>query len=106
MDSERSGGGGSEEAGDALTAEIAAAQRRDVAAAAEDLGKRATVLAVSERTDLHPWVVVRRLRELGLDVPGMDWKPVRKERSDSQRAETTRFLEQGQKANHTPEADK
>ena len=74
-------------------------QRRDVAAAVEDLGGAATVLAVSERTGLHPFVVVRRLRELEAArvvvagrVPGMDWRPAVKEKSEKQKAEGTRFL--------------
>lgn len=66
--------------------QIAADQRRDVAEAVTELGSSATVLAVSERTFLHPWVVVRRLKELGLSVPGMDWKPVKKDRTERQEA--------------------
>ena len=41
--------------------------------------------------DLHPAVVVRRLTELGLTIPGMDWTP-RKEKSERQKAEATGFL--------------
>lgn len=67
--------------------QIAADQRRDVAEAVTELGSSATVLAVSERTFLHPWVVVRRLKELGLTtVPGMDWQPVKVPRSEKQKA--------------------
>ena len=66
--------------------QIAADQRRDVTAAVTEMGAGASVLAVSEAVYLHPWVVVRRLNELGLTIPGMDWRPVKKERTASQKA--------------------
>lgn len=80
--------------------QIAADQRRDVAQAVEDLGVTASVLAVSERTGLHPFVVVRRVRELGLGdvVAGMDWKPPVKEKSEKQKAQGTKFLKNTRKA--------
>lgn len=66
--------------------QIAADQRRDVADAVTELGRAASVLAVAESIRLHPWVVVRRLAELGLSVPGMDWQPVKVPRSEKQKA--------------------
>ena len=63
-----------------------------MATAVRDLGETAEVLAVSERAGLHPSIVVRRLKELGLSVPGMDWRPVKAERSQRQKAEATRYV--------------
>lgn len=66
--------------------QVAADQRRDVAEAVKELGKTASVLAVAEAIRLHPSIVVRRLTEMGLSVPGMDWKPVKVPRSERQKA--------------------
>jgi len=57
-----------------------------VSDAVRELGAVATVLAVSEAVHLHPSIVVRRLKELGLSVPGMDWQPVKVPRSERQKA--------------------
>lgn len=77
--------------------QIAADQRRDIAQAVNDLGTAATVLTVSDATGLHPFVVVRRLKELGAAVAGMDWRPMKKERTAGQQAETARFMTDTQK---------
>lgn len=77
----------------ATAAQVAADQRRDVAEAVRELGRSATVERVSDTAYLHPAVVVRRLAELGLTIPGMGWRPERKARSESQKAETTKFLD-------------
>jgi len=75
---------------------IAEVQRADVAQAVAELGAGASVLLVSERTGLHPFVVVRRVRELGGAVAGrvagMDWRPVKVERTAGQRAASKRFV--------------
>lgn len=75
---------------------VAEVQRDDVARAVAELGAGATVLLVSERTGLHPFVVVRRVRELGSGVAekvaGMDWRPVKVERTADQRAASKRFF--------------
>jgi hypothetical protein len=78
--------------------QVAADQRADVARAVRELGAAATVLRVSERTGLHPFGVVRRLGELGLSVPGTDWRPQVREKSAAQKAEGTRFLDEGRRA--------
>lgn len=63
-----------------------------MAAAVADLGRAASVLAVSGAVYLHPWVVIRRLKELGLSIAGMDWQPVKKQLTEKQRAANNKMF--------------